>query len=78
MSRFNRKGPSEEGPMTGRGLGKCNPNTDENDMNTEKKPLRLGRAKKAKAPGSGLRGVGRGMGCGAGKGRACKKQTNNN
>ena len=73
MAGFNRKGPLGEGPMTGRGLGRCNPNTDinENDINTTERPLRLGRGANVgpKAPGSGLRGVGRGLGRGAGRGQ---------
>ena len=33
MSRLNRKGPNEEGPMTGRGMGECttNDNVNQND-----------------------------------------------
>ncbi|BEP28918.1 DUF5320 domain-containing protein [Helicovermis profundi] len=27
MANFNRRGPNEEGPMTGRGLGDCNSRT---------------------------------------------------
>ncbi|HPE41198.1 MAG TPA: DUF5320 domain-containing protein [Bacteroidales bacterium] len=30
MPNFNRKGPNNEGPRTGRGLGKCNPTDSEN------------------------------------------------
>ena len=30
MSRLNRKGPNEEGPMTGRGMGECTPNDNVN------------------------------------------------
>ncbi|MDD4234688.1 MAG: DUF5320 domain-containing protein [Bacteroidales bacterium] len=73
MAGFNRKGPLGEGPMTGRGLGRCNPKSeiDENEIKTDERPLRLGRRANlgTKEPGSGLRGAGRGLGRGAGRGQ---------
>jgi hypothetical protein len=34
MSGLNRQGPNEEGPMTGRRMGECNPD-DKGKMNDE-------------------------------------------
>ena len=31
MPRFDRTGPERKGPLTGRGLGKCNPKSQEPD-----------------------------------------------
>jgi hypothetical protein len=50
MPAKDRTGPRGEGPMTGRGLGDCNPNA------TNQRPLGLG----------GGRGLGRGRGRGLG------------
>ena len=43
MPGFNRTGPSGEGPKTGRGLGKCNPNSPLNKNQTEWKGSGFGR-----------------------------------
>ncbi|MDD2469984.1 MAG: DUF5320 domain-containing protein [Bacilli bacterium] len=47
MPRLDKTGPLSEGPMTGRGLGNCNPNNNKNirlgsklnNQNARKKPL---------------------------------------
>lgn len=62
MPGLDRKGPQGDGPKTGRGLGKCNPdkkNQDENSGNAEYGQglgRRTGRGQRAG------RGRGRGMG----------------
>jgi hypothetical protein len=39
MAGFNQRGPYEEGPMTGRGLGKCAPQqVDDRAVETEDAP----------------------------------------
>jgi len=54
MPRFDGTGPNGQGPITGRGMGKCNTTKEENGMN----------------PSFGFgRGCGRGMGMGRGRGR---------
>lgn len=37
MPRFDRTGPSGQGPTTGRGMGKCRQNDDSKDVNTEER-----------------------------------------
>jgi len=32
MPRFNRQGPQGEGPKTGRGMGRCNPDNSYEDQ----------------------------------------------
>jgi hypothetical protein len=54
MPRFDKTGPEGKGPMTGRGLGPCNPENKED--NTSNFPG-LGRGQ-----GSLGRGLGRGLG----------------
>ena len=81
MPGFDRKGPNGEGPKTGRGLGKCNPERD-NELNMEDDELRGGRGRrfqfgqgwwKGRGRGAGLgrradRGTGGGTGGGTGRG----------
>lgn len=61
MPGFDRSGPYGEGPMTGRGLGRCNPNL-ENINPDEYNYYGVGR-------GGYPRGGGRGFGWGGGRGR---------
>jgi hypothetical protein len=61
MANFNGKGPEEKGPKTGRGLGKCNKDFNEEEWlkkERDGKGYRMGRA----------RGKGRGFGLNSGKG----------
>ncbi len=84
MPGFDRTGPNGEGSRTGRGLGKCNPERD-NDPNLEDDDLRgdcgrrfrfgqgwwKGRNRGAglgRRAGRGAGGPGRGIGRGAGRG----------
>lgn len=62
MSGLNRKGPQEEGPMTGRRMGHCNP---ENKGKTDLEILQ--NRMSSLQPGQG-RGLGLGRGRGLGKG----------
>lgn len=67
MPGLNRRGPNEEGPMTGRKMGRCNPNnkgkTDDEIMQSSlissqpNKRMDCGRGR----AGKGL-GLGRGLG----------------
>jgi Family of unknown function (DUF5320) len=82
MAGRNGTGPTGEGPLTGRGLGNCNPKTnteDNQDINNQDLPrgrgLGLGNGR---GPGRGMgrglgqgggRGMGRGQGGGRGRGR---------
>lgn len=71
MSALNRKGPNEEGPMTGRRMGRCNPN---NKGKTEDEIIqdRLSSApaiQKSEYELTGGRGLGRGFGARGGLGR---------
>lgn len=67
MPGLNRRGPNQEGPMTGRKLGKCNPENRgrseeeilQNRMNTESSSFSAGRGRR----------LGRGNGMGKGFGR---------
>ncbi len=67
MSGLNRKGPSNEGPMTGRKMGRCNP---ENKGKTSDEIMqdRIGSLQPGQGKGLGL-GRGRGSGKGQGRGR---------
>lgn len=76
MPGFDRKGPNSEGPMTGRGLGKCNPETRDNLNMINETPGRGRRFRGGYGPGNGKgngpgngRGIGRGDEGGAGRGR---------
>ena len=57
MSGLDRKGPQGEGPKTGRGLGKCNP--EKTNLDEKENPLGLGLGRR----------LGRGQGKGRGRGR---------
>jgi hypothetical protein len=65
MPGYNRKGPQGEGPMTGRGLGKCNSKRSEtdNDVSLDETPIR-----RRRRIHSG-RGKNRGLGLGNGRNR---------
>ena len=83
MPQLNRRGPEGTGPMTGRGMGRCNPENkgklDEEilqqrggDTPTQagspEAPIGRGLGK-GRGPGGGSgRGSGRGLGRGAGRG----------
>lgn len=59
MARFDRTGPLGNGPMTGRGLGRCNTNYKSTPSIPTGNPSRgLGRGR---SPGGG-RGIGLGRG----------------
>jgi hypothetical protein len=76
MPGLNRRGPEGEGPMTGRGRGRCNPSNravnsfDASAGSGMNAPFRLGAAgSMGQGAGRGMgQGVGRGMGQGAGRG----------
>jgi hypothetical protein len=63
MPGFNRKGPQGEGPMTGRRMGRCNPN---NKGKTDDEILQ--NRNSSVVPEQGI-GRGLGFGCGLGIGR---------
>jgi len=63
MPGFNRKGPQGEGPMTGRRMGRCNPN---NKGKTDDEILQ--NRDSSVVPEQGI-GRGLGFGCGLGIGR---------
>lgn len=64
MPGFDKTGPEGQGPMTGRGLGRCNP---DNKLN-EEDDIRFGRGwGRGRGPGRG-RGFGGGFGGGYGRG----------
>jgi hypothetical protein len=67
MPRFNGTGPNGQGPMTGRGLGICNPdnvnpNQQNNSTNVVQRPI-------SRFFGWCRGGFGRGLGMGRGFGR---------
>ncbi len=66
MPGLNRKGPNEEGPMTGRKMGHCNP---ENKGKSDAEILqnRDTSVQQGQNTGSG-QGLGRGQGMGRGQG----------
>ena len=70
MPGFDRKGPMGQGPMTGRGLGRCaNPDNTENSTDNPDGNTMADRGP-GRGPGRGMgRGAGRGMGRGGGGGR---------
>ncbi len=53
MPGFNRTGPKGEGPRTGRGLGKCNPETKDDQFTDDNRPARRGQRFMAGGRGSG-------------------------
>jgi hypothetical protein len=63
MPGLNSTGPEGKGPRTGRGLGRCKPNDQENNFShaNENEPRALGK-------GLGRR-LGKGIGAGRGLGR---------
>jgi len=68
MSGLNRKGPNGEGAMTGRRMGRCNPDnkgkTDDEILQNRTSSEQLGQGM-----GQGMgRGLGRGRGLGKGQG----------
>ena len=68
MPRGDRTGPEGQGPMTGRGRGKCNPK-DRASVSPDQGGMGLGR-KLGRGRGQGPgRGAGRGAERGAGQGR---------
>lgn len=67
MPGLDRTGPFGEGPKTGRGLGRCNPENKDTDF-TEAEKTGLGRSNRFRG-GAGAGGrIGRGMGRGTGRG----------
>ena len=85
MPGLNRKGPQNEGPMTGRGLGNCRPADNNENLNDQLKKVDpdnlepaaaqaddqvvYGRGQGGLPRGGGGQGLGRGRG-GRGRGRA--------
>ena len=67
MPGENRRGPMGEGPRTGRGLGRCNYNTDANDANVTDQQDTTRDFGQGQGRGMG-RGFGRGPGRGPGRG----------
>lgn len=65
MPRLNRTGPMGEGPMTGRRMGRCNP---DNKGKTEDEITQNQGSSSINEQGFGL-GQGRGLGRGRGPGR---------
>ena len=83
MPNLNRKGPNGEGSMTGRKMGKCNPEnkgkTDEEILYDKRMPS-LSETSMGFGQGRGLgfgrgqgRGQGRGLGFGRGQGQGLGK-----
>jgi len=70
MPRGDRTGPQGQGPMTGRGLGKCNP-MDRTSVSPKQGGMGLGRKlgrSRRQGPGRGAdRTAGRGSGQGRGR-----------
>jgi hypothetical protein len=63
MPRFDSTGPEGNGSRTGRGLGKCKPNSQQSESQNNPEDVPMGRR-------AGLRsGRGRGNGNGLGRGR---------
>lgn len=60
MPGLNRKGPNNEGPMTGNKEGLCNPKNNEKDLTPENERSRR-RNKDAKDPGLGRKKRGLGL-----------------
>jgi len=72
MPGFDRRGPEGQGPMTGRGLGDCNPDNRQNNQDAATNPDNRD-IEFVRGPGFG-RGLGRGFGRGLGRGfgRGCR------
>lgn len=70
MPGLNRTGPFGDGPKTGRGLGRCNPDNKDIEFSAAE-VAGLGRSHLFRGGGTGKgpgRRMGRGMGPGAGRG----------
>ncbi|HKK96399.1 MAG TPA: DUF5320 domain-containing protein [Anaerovoracaceae bacterium] len=65
MPRFDKTGPRGEGPMTGRGLGQCNPDADK----IKEEDLAYGRGLGLGLGRRPRRSIGRGLRGGFGRGR---------
>ena len=68
MPGLNRRGPNNEGPMTGRRTGRCNP---ENKGKTSDEIMQDRIASFQSGAGKGFGPRGRGLGRGQGRGRGC-------
>lgn len=68
MPGFDRRGPEGEGPMTGRGLGRCNENAKRTDDDQEMNERGWGRGWRFRFGGGG-RGFRNGRGFGRRSGR---------
>ena len=65
MPGFNRKGPEGDGPMTGRGLGKCRKPENISQPDSEDQEVAgRGRGRRFRFRGESGRGRGRGAGRG--------------
>lgn len=64
MPGLDRRGPDGEGPMTGRGLGRCSGNVKESDQNNDVPLAGRGLGRGWRFRGGAGRGRGRGMGRG--------------
>lgn len=62
MPGLDRKGPQGDGPKTGRGLGKCNPDTKTQDENSAETQYGRGLGRRMGRGQRAGRGRGRGMG----------------
>lgn len=71
MPNLNRKGPNGEGAMTGRKLGKCNPeNKGKTDEEIMRDRVMMPGQGRGQALGQGLSfGQGKGQGLGQGRGK---------
>lgn len=63
MPGLDRTGPEGQGPRSGRGLGKCNPNKEEANESSNEEKFRAGKGYgRGRFRGGGGRGLGRGSG----------------
>ena len=62
MPGFNRRGPEGEGPMTGRGLGRCNENANRREDDRDFDERGTGRRWRFRFGGDRGFGSGRGFG----------------
>jgi hypothetical protein len=69
MPGLDRTGPNGEGPRTGRGLGKCNPGSNESADSEDNSIRGFGGGRFRRGPGGAGRDWGRGGGWGRGRGR---------
>jgi len=69
MPGFDRRGPNGDGPMSGRGLGRCSEASDNQEANTNNTQQNIPEDQRFASPGVGYgRGLGRGLGRGIGRG----------